>query len=115
MVEEGKDFSELMVDQSTKEVEIEAKGKVWKFAVRKEIARSVKNKCISEATSYETGKFRFDLDLYNRLYLKAILTEAPFPVNLTTLASLGDEIGKKLEALVAPPFDVIPDEALKKE
>ena len=90
--------------EEIREVEVEHEGSVYKLKL-KACSWSEMNKILSKCSSYTADrKGVFDLDLYYREALIAMVIESPWgPFNHTLLVKFSPEFGAKLEALVPLP------------
>lgn len=111
----GSDPKELQVSMEPRTEYIVHKGKKWEFQVRG-LPWVVKKKALSQACRYQPdGNVIFDWDIYFKLTLKAVIVQAPFPIDDAFLASLDSEVGELLESFVPNPWPDITIEASKKE
>ena len=87
--------------EEVKEVTIEHKGKTYVLKI-KELGWSEMNKVLSKCTAYtQDKKGIFDLDMYYREALIAMVVESPWgPFNHRLLTTISAEFGSKLEALI---------------
>ena len=115
-MEIGTDPNELFADMSHKKIEIVYNDRIWEFKIR-DITWSEKNQIISSSTNI-TGKkgntkAKFDVNVYNQLYLEKSVVNAPFEMNKMNILKLSDRFGDLLIDAVVDRLDKVEAEEEK--
>lgn len=108
------DISQLLVDNTTEEFEIEYGGTKFKFAKRP-LSWANLNKILGECIEVAGEQIKFDLARYNEECLIAMLTETPdgWPKEQTglILKQLKAEVGALFEVHIPKPGSVFGEES----
>lgn len=108
------DISAICISEKEEEFTINFANTDWKFKKR-EVSWSRINRILGEVMEIDPtnkGKLKFNVEKYNELILKAILTEAPWKLDDTgkVLKQLNPAFGQLLEEHIPNPSNVFGDE-----
>lgn len=99
----GTDTSKLFVTEDRENIDIEYKGEIWEFQIKPitwaaegEIMSAAMNLNVKGGKKSKDVNAKFNVNVYNREYLKRIIVKAPFVVNDANLMRLDSEFGNLL-------------------
>lgn len=112
-------LEDMLIDNKYNELTIMIKDEptLWEW---RRMSWQEKNKCVAKATLINTSPdgqatFGFDLATYYTEALKIMIGAAPFPITTTTLATMNEEIGDQLVAIIPIPLGDTGGDVAKKD